>query len=754
MANTLIQELKSFQKVLVETPEEFLSTFNVSQLMNNNIIQHINNIIQNNQNNSIGMGCIGKIYSIAGQQYVIKVSEICPINVDNNQPFNLLKDLCDLARGGNLIFRIPDTHQYKEIILGPDHIIELLVGILIKSITKKYTPSFMDIFGFQYDSENPRHPTYIVSERLENINDAMLSVHTNFYFIMFQLMQTLHVAQQTSKYVHYDLHSGNIMYRENANGQREVNIYGLENGEYLYTYFNFDTVIIDYGHNRMETVNNILVPRMKFRSPSSEDIIDFYEYNPYYDVFTVIYNAYKRLRHNPHINNHIFRLLYKLLKPQQGQSDIDAVNDMLQYILLSPISWRPYPERLMTQKSTGNWFNVSSSYDMMMVIIDHLKGALPDLQNPNLSNPNNLLNYLYQHNFYISNQILSLPPGTVTNIYTRVPQTDRMELTHYNYQITENSNIGNGIVQVEYITPNNFENYNNNRIRMTRASWNHTPPQSVINSNNYNNQHIHVATINQEAGLLNGYTFKFDCCRIDLRNYFQTQYIQSGIAINASFFKLFETYMPVGSFKTENFISDIPVPDVYKPYGGVIVVTKNGLLDIVNINETRDYPQYLTAGPMLVTTINGVPTITFDDTIMNTRNNSGYFIFQCRLPITRVEKTRRVFDDNIFNCDRINSAELSHASNSNNRSALLITANNEVKLIYVEGRDDRGAGMDLQQLGQFCIAQGAVKAINLDGGSSSQFMWKKPGESLIHVATGEPRQAYPVGTIISFTKKA
>jgi exopolysaccharide biosynthesis protein len=143
----------------------------------------------------------------------------------------------------------------------------------------------------------------------------------------------------------------------------------------------------------------------------------------------------------------------------------------------------------------------------------------------------------------------------------------------------------------------------------------------------------------------------------------------------------------------------------------------------------------------------------FNEKVFNDLDDNKQFIFQSRSP-NKGEESLITFSDGMHNADRIGPSELYHASNPNPRSALLIDRDNNIKFVYVEGRDNRGDGMDLAQLAQLCIDCGAVKAINLDGGRSSQFMWKKPGETYIYEATpGYEAQAYPVGTVISFIKK-
>jgi exopolysaccharide biosynthesis protein len=75
-----------------------------------------------------------------------------------------------------------------------------------------------------------------------------------------------------------------------------------------------------------------------------------------------------------------------------------------------------------------------------------------------------------------------------------------------------------------------------------------------------------------------------------------------------------------------------------------------------------------------------------------------------------------------------------------------------IVFIRVEGRDDRGTGMDFIQLGQLCQVLHISDAINLDGGGSSRMSWKEPGKMIINIA-GSNLDAYPVGGVLSFAKK-
>ncbi len=79
----------------------------------------------------------------------------------------------------------------------------------------------------------------------------------------------------------------------------------------------------------------------------------------------------------------------------------------------------------------------------------------------------------------------------------------------------------------------------------------------------------------------------------------------------------------------------------------------------------------------------------------------------------------------IKNCDMINPGELFHANNLNPRSAIAITEDNQLIIIVVEGRDNRGSGMSIEQLTNYLMSNYNVKhALNLDGGLTSGIWYR------------------------------
>ena len=128
--------------------------------------------------------------------------------------------------------------------------------------------------------------------------------------------------------------------------------------------------------------------------------------------------------------------------------------------------------------------------------------------------------------------------------------------------------------------------------------------------------------------------------------------------------------------------------------------------------------------------------------------DGGISILQCRsAKNSDKDKDSKYFADGLPSCSRIDPGELSHASNVNPRTAIGIRGN-QVIFVYVEGRSQRGAGMDLVMLARYMAEViKADVAINLDGGRSSQMMWKTVGSDHITQMNPKHNYIYPVGAL-------
>lgn len=742
-----LAQLQNGIDIIAYTPDEFIASFSVGDLYNYNLIQSLKGLEV--PANRIGQASgVGAVYVVPNSDMVLKISNICP---QNQQLSPSLNALCQMAVNGDLMYRVPNTPSGKMSLYAPNYVLEAIIAAILNSY-KKYTPCFTKILGIQYDFHSPEKKVYILQEKLLEIAPLIKSSRS-FIQISIQLLHALDVAQKKGKYVHYDLHAGNVMARKLPKGT--ISIYELGNGKYMYTYTDFDAVIIDYGHNRLETDDSILTPKLIFNlqagGSGQREMVDMYEFNPYYDVFSFLSNFFMRATSN------------QPAFPWNNRAEIDSIFAHFFEVFFNPVSnlpnnteflsnlyehirdgggWRPLPERLATEwidneiprprgmspNPTGQKFiKASTPGEMLDRISTHFKKAFFPQYNGSYSDHNQVFAYLDTYGVFFSDQVLKFEG--YDNRFFHQP-SKKMETVYYNYLQRDVGVIDDRVIDIRYF---NYANRSSVlKQRLSYEPYNRTRAKDVSGQDmDPNNQHVHVALIDIEKGRRNGYKFRFDCCRIDIRNYLQTKKIAGGIAINASFFQIkneTKNFLPIGMYRTNTFTSNEDIPKIFEPYYGIVGMDRNGNMNIDVLANFGKYNQLLTSGPLLVLNRKGM----FDKNIMSNP------IFQC--------------GPGAHDCQKIDPGEFWHIANPNPRTALGILGNGNVVFVHVEGRGNRGAGMDILQLQNTMLNLGCVNAINLDGGRSSQLMWRSPGEEVIRQAGPTISTAYPVGNIISYVK--
>jgi exopolysaccharide biosynthesis protein len=743
--------------LLIQNPDEFLNKFTPEDFNNKITITELKKLLGNA--NRIGeKSGAGEVYKPKDAPIIIKTTASCP----KGDTRTLIKTLCEIAENGDIVYHIPDTYSGKTLIYASNFLIENLIGVLLSNDMKNYTPAFMKIYGFQYDSTDIRKMMYTVAEPLIN-SDEYIRSDDDFLHYVFQTVRGLNVAQKIGRYVHYDLHTDNIMARKK---KEEISITPLSNGEFLYSYFDFDPVIIDYGFNRYETKDSILASRGKI--VTGMDVMDNYFYNPYYDLYTFLIRCedrqYKKLYKNWMDQDE--KLTGDLLKRfinvpgtvKNSESFVDRFIARVKYNW-----WRPNPEMLTTEISEHTWHRVLNTDEFLVQLVSKIKStrATPFPGVPRTaSEKSELLKYIKKNKFWISKQIIKFP-GENIKVYDKLSSDKIMSSANYQYrsldslpgkvsEYKETFAIGGDKI-IDISSKSSLPGAVNDNVYKYHRSL----PESMYKERTFDisvdTPWIHLAIIDQKIGRDNGYKFRFDCCRVDMRNYFQTETIKSGIAINAGFFKLKEDFAPVGYFKTDNYVSKNSIPKNYEKYYGIIGIDKEGMLRVDKPKYADEYQRVVTSGPLLVWDFEKQITEDMLSTELNSDNN---FLWQCRKSVDSDANTAsRVFKDGLNNCDQIQPGELSHASNPNPRSAIFVTREGKVGMLYVEGRDQKGPGLDLSQLADLCKYHGARFAINLDGGRSSQMLWKKQGQEIIYQTNSFNTNSYPVGSIISYIKQ-
>ena len=77
----------------------------------------------------------------------------------------------------------------------------------------------------------------------------------------------------------------------------------------------------------------------------------------------------------------------------------------------------------------------------------------------------------------------------------------------------------------------------------------------------------------------------------------------------------------------------------------------------------------------------------------------------------------------------------------------------DLALVYIEGRDQRGMGLDFVSLTDILRQMGGIDAIGLDGGRSSALTWRTSyNPNYIYTANKAQRETYAVGNIFGIIK--
>jgi hypothetical protein len=681
----------------------------------------------------------GNIYEIndGTYEYVIKESKVCPPEIRNKSQNHKFKiDLCDTAINGGIIISTFDTQTNRENFLIPNYLIEMIGSLILDKLTK-FTHSFINTHHCFHYKHSIDKSTFIVMEKLDPVIDRLTTREDYLNFII-HISHALSVAQRCFKYVHYDLHTGNVMSRKTT---RPIAI-PLENGKYILTNFDYVPVIIDYSFNRFETKKYIFTPLNLYKSNDGEKT-EYYNFNPYVDLIGILISSCFRFKDDPNILDLIYALIIISLGMDPSQFT-DAyhreawVKNFTQQVLIDSRDWRPKPEKLTTKPTNSDqyfWEKILTPSQFLLEIT----------------------NYLTFNNIYVIDESDLSDNYTV---YESVPDHMQFDINYSKYirTFTDYEFDKISIKNTKYLG-RNVRVFVDNKINLTTTKkikdnygW-----FDFLGVNNW----LHYGYIDQNNNN-EGYEFNFDCCRVDIRNYLQDNSIEKGIAINGAFFNIYNDFSPIGPFSFSNrndglIRKDNDQPFVYMQDYGVIYKTESGKINIDEYSNHGKYNDYITSGPLLV--FDGEVKITdqnlANDKITVNLDGKGVEVFKWKSYDGSREKDK-FHKDGIMNMHndqvRLYPGALYHGANLNPRSALVITQDDNVIFVMVEGRDQGGPGLDLAQLAQLCKDLGAKHAINLDGGRSSQLMWKHNDKIYEAGSDDNLMNAYPVGTIISFTK--
>jgi hypothetical protein len=732
--------------LLVQTPDEFLYEFNSLSYNKPHLIKKIRELIDSGTIGApLNQGGNGVVYNF-GPNHILKISNLNePLDV--SQINTNLKQLYSMFKNNNLIYKIQNTLLNKEVVFCPNYLSEGIIGSLILSLSE-YTPSFMKINGTLLDNINSG--MYLIGEKLTPFEYN----ETNYFYSVFQLCFGLYVAQIKGRYVHYDLHMENIMSRQKSSFI--IQKYILENGKYIYSKHLVDSVIIDYGHNRYETEEHVITPRLQFIGVDGKEKVDAYGFNKYYDVFSMLYFQFIKARNgNMQINHELIKtLICAYLKINITEFEQFLENNILSYGFDKDgrrhYSWRPFPQNF--------YFNDELPMDISEFLLYLYEN---NFQHDNsFENYEQLNNYLDRIPFIASTvNIIDDKIKTYGFLNSKNPLEEDlypdkfMNIEQYKYKI-----MGENItIDLPFCKIYNYHiEGDGTKFRTSYANFNRTLPLKF--PLNASTQYMSIAEIKQPSIQNNLFKFESDCCRLDPRTYFQNNIFDEGISINASYFNIGTDFEPVGLYKTHDYETDNPIPTEYEQFYVAIVVNNvDDDLEIITLQTARrnkeQYKIIITAGPVLV--LNHRKFLQDSDLENHPELN-------CRGPTNDMESELNYFSEGLYNCGKIKPGELKHVSNPNPRTALGVGHNSLgekcVYFITIEGRGERGTGMDVSQLGDFLVNEFSTDfgiiidhAVNLDGGRSSSMTYLHDDE--ITIMNPFKKSAYPVGNILSFVRR-
>lgn len=155
-------------------------------------------------------------------------------------------------------------------------------------------------------------------------------------FIVMQVLITLRILQDKYKFTHYDLHSGNILFKELSNndviGGKVLNkstcVLTFNNTAVEFPRPTFIVKIIDFGYARVKINNKIVYnPYPKFR--------EFKDFNPFYDtVYFLNSISYSFRVSNPDMCNKIDSILSFVKFDKHHRPENYFSDQSLQYTIL------------------------------------------------------------------------------------------------------------------------------------------------------------------------------------------------------------------------------------------------------------------------------------------------------------------------------------------------------------------------------------------------------------------------------------
>jgi len=625
--NEFKEKLKTIvtNKILTTNLEDLVEDKKLTKILNNKYLLNEIKTFTSNMPAALASGQQGSVFEFGN--FILKQSKICP---NKNRFYNMCKMSEDDDPQYNTVNTDKDNKQYDI----PLYILEILTGVYISNKISPYTDGFCKTYGGLYDKKNKI--TYSLQEKLvptpglgRGLKIFNMSAFSYTHFL-FEMLSTLLIAQNKHCYTHYDLHIGNVMFRETlASIDREYtggdflnmnNIGGPRLSLKIKIQNQYQPVIIDYGLSRFSSENVIFQPSQNFRVPGFMGLyMDNHLFNAYYDMIRLIRSFMLNSR-NP---------------------DGSLVNEPIYVIscyLLCFIFNLPHNDPTI-QITYINYLFDGDTINHHRIIMDRF----------NVINKNNIYNvlsylahcmennnFIYYHNtpssIYLSHPTIPLTPdlNTTVSVTLSTPNDAQYNPNKVKRHILKEKNYTSYPLPIVVSSPGESlgglsQNYawQYNTYTLSRTTLGFTGQGFIVPGidpkwyNLYPNYHnlgqsykddisIACAVMPQPYLMESPFIFKTDCCNIDTKRYLQNKL--EGISINASFFNWKTNFGTVGPFKKNQLlIDDTSIPYHYKNDYEYIVIDKDGNLtitedrniDSLNLDIDQNSSLFM-AGPLLV----------------------------------------------------------------------------------------------------------------------------------------------------------
>lgn len=235
--------------------------------------------------------------------------------------------------------------------------------------------------------------------------------------------------------------------------------------------------------------------------------------------------------------------------------------------------------------------------------------------------------------------------------------------------------------------------------------------------------------------------------------------------------KCFKSIGPV--IKDKKIVNTNPIPHTYSDVYGFVSIGNNNEIKINTPKDvnTQNYDDLLSAGPMLLqpTQAGGTKILFGPDVESRVIGATGKlenkkFKDQNRFLGKRQKLSKGPFincmrDESVGQLDKVckdyqdEAGEFKHAFQQNPRTALGTDSKGNIYFVTVEGRNVRpgSTGVDLGILAKIMKGLGCNSAINLDGGGTSNMMYKMPNSECYVNTNPYHKFNYPMASLQNTT---